>query len=243
MYSDKVSKFACRVIENSSGLPLQRFEQIFDKLLIDESQDLAGYDLELIQLLLNSNVELTLVGDPRQATYSTNSGAKNKRFRGPNIVSKFEEWKNAGYCDIEFQNFSHRCVQAICDFADQFHPEAPKTKSKNSVVTDHDGVFAIKKRLVPIYMESYKPQPLRYSRATRDIPGKPINYGNAKGMTFNRTLIYPHAPLKKFLKTGDLKDAGKELAKIYVAVTRARQSVAFVVDEDTSVSGLTIYQP
>ena len=242
MYSDKVSKFACRVIENTGGLPLQRFEQIFNRLLIDESQDLAGYDLELIQILLNSDVELTLVGDHRQATYSTNSGPKNKKYRGPNIVSKFEEWEKAGFCGIEYHNYSHRCVQAICDLADQFHPKAPNTESRNTNVTGHDGVFAVRKGQVPAYMKAYNPQPLRYNRATRNIPGKPINYGNAKAMTFDRTLIYPHAPLKKFLKTGDIKDAGKEIAKIYVAITRARQSVAFVVDDDSLMQGLTVYE-
>ena len=35
----------------------------------------------------------------------------------------------------------------------------------------------------------------------------------------------------------------KEIAKIYVAITRARQSVALVVDNDATVSGLTVYWP
>jgi DNA helicase-2/ATP-dependent DNA helicase PcrA len=62
-------------------------------------------------------------------------------------------------------------------------------------------------------------------------------------MTFNRTIIYPHAPLEKFLMTGDIGDAGKEIAKIYVAITRARQSVAFVVDDDSAPQQLMIYEP
>ena len=243
MYVDKVSKFACRVIEHTNGLPLQRLERIFDRLFIDESQDLAGYDLELIEMLLKSGVEVTLVGYRRQATYSTNSAAKNKKYGGPNIILKFKEWEKAGLCGIDHQNYSYRCVQEICDLADQFHPEAPNTESRNTDVTGHDGVFAVRKSQVQAYIEAYNPQPLRYNRATRNIPGKPINYGNAKAKTFDRTLIYPHAPLKKFLKTGDLKDAGKEIAKIYVAITRARQSVAFVVDDDSIVSGLTMYEP
>ena len=61
-------------------------------------------------------------------------------------------------------------------------------------------------------------------------------------MTFDRTLIFPHAPLMNFLRTGNVKDAGKEIAKIYVAITRARQSVAFVVDNDGLTRGLTMYE-
>jgi DNA helicase-2/ATP-dependent DNA helicase PcrA len=243
IYVDKVSKFACKVIEKTDGLPLQRFEQIFDRLFIDESQDLAGYDLELVEMLLKSNIEIMLVGDHRQATYSTNSAAKNKKYGGPNIVLKFEEWEKAGFCGIDYHNYSHRCIQAICDLADQFHPKAPDTESRNTVVTGHDGVFAVRKSHVSTYMDTYNPKPLRYSRATKNIPGNPLNYGTAKGMTFERTLIYPHGPLKKYLLTGDLKDAGKEIDKIYVAITRARQSVAFVIDDNTIAKALTMYEP
>ena len=70
-----------------------------------------------------------------------------------------------------------------------------------------------------------------------------MNYGAVKGMTFSRTLIYPHGPLKAYLKTGDLKSAGKEIAKLYVAVTRARQSVAFVVPDNLNKLILPLYDP
>ncbi len=243
IYVDKVSKFACQVIDRTEGLPLLRFGQIFDRLFIDESQDLAGYDLDLIEMLLKSGVQISLVGDHRQATYSTNNAAKNKKYGGPKVVLKFEEWEKAGLCEIDYHNYSRRCVQPICDLADQFYPEFPDTKSQNKTVTGHDGVFAVQERHVLAYMAAYNPQPLRYSRASKNIAGKPINFGNAKGMTFDRTIIFPHGPLKKFLKTSHLKDAGKEIAKIYVAITRARQSVAFVVDDGAPVSGLTLYKP
>ena len=45
------------------------------------------------------------------------------------------------------------------------------------------------------------------------------------------------------MKTGNLDDAGRALEKIYVAVTRARQSVAFVVDDDAEVVGVRLFEP
>jgi DNA helicase-2/ATP-dependent DNA helicase PcrA len=236
IYSDKISKFACEVIRKTNGAPLNRFEQIFGRLFIDESQDLAGYDLDLIELLLKSKVKITLVGDHRQATYSTNSATRNKKYRGPAIVDKFCEWEKSRLCKLEYHNFSHRCIQSICDFADQFHPQAPRTESKNLEVTGHDGVFAVKRSEVPAYIEKFEPQTLRYSRTTTGVAGNPLNFGTAKGMTFERVLIYPHGPLRKFLATGALRDAGKELDKVYVAITRARQSVAFVVEDNATLS-------
>jgi len=193
-------------------------------------------------MLMRSHVEIVLVGDHRQATYATNSASKNKKYRGAKIIDKFHEWEKAQLCAVEYRNYSHRCVQSICDFADQFHPDAPSTESKNTDITGHDGVFAVRKCDVSAYVEKFKPQTLRYSRATKDVVGSPLNFGAAKGMTFDRTIIYPHGPLKKFLTTGRLADAGKELDKIYVAITRARQSVAFVVEDNAKLASLAFYE-
>jgi DNA helicase-2/ATP-dependent DNA helicase PcrA len=243
IYVDKVSKFACAVIGKTGGLPLQRFEQIFDRVYIDESQDLAGYDLELIELLMKSRISMTLVGDHRQATFSTNHATKNKQYARTKVIDRFEEWRKAGLCNLEYQYHSNRCTQTICDFADQLHPDLPRTNSLNETITGHDGVFAVPKSQVPRYIDAFHPQVLRYNRAFKDIPGSPINFGSAKGMTFDRTLIFPHNPLERFLMTGDLKDAGAEIAKIYVAITRARQSTAFVVRDGSKPASIPVFEP
>ena len=62
-------------------------------------------------------------------------------------------------------------------------------------------------------------------------------------MTFDRTLIYPHEKLKKFLMTGKLEDAGAAIAKIYVAVTRARQSAAFIVEDGATPASIPVFEP
>jgi DNA helicase-2/ATP-dependent DNA helicase PcrA len=243
IYLDKISKFACEVIRLTDGRPLRRFEQIFHYLFLDECQDLAGADLDLIRHLLSSRTQIILVGDHRQATFATNNAARNARYRGTNVIDKFEEWRAEGLCAIECANHSHRCVQPICDFADQFFPDFPKTVSRNERQTDHDGVVAVERRNVDAYMARFSPQCLRYNKTTLDTARKPINFGAAKGLTFERTLIYPHGPLRQFLQTGQVADAGAELSKIYVAVTRARQSVAFVVDNGARLANLELFQP
>ncbi len=243
MYSDKVSKFACEVNRKTGGLPVRRFEKICDSLYVDESQDLAGYDLELIEVLLKCRTAITLVGDHRQASFSTHNASKHKKFARQSIIHKFEEWTNLGLCKIEYHYKSRRCTQAICDFADKLYPGLPRTESLNQILTGHDGVFAIPKSRVARYLDIFRPQPLRYDRKDKDIPGTPINFGSSKGMTFDRTLIYPHQKLKRFLMTGNLEDAGAAIAKIYVAVTRARQSTAFVVpDGETPAAGSDPHQ-
>jgi DNA helicase-2/ATP-dependent DNA helicase PcrA len=183
---------------------------------------------------MRSNVQVALVGDHRQATYSTNNALKNKMYAGAKIIDKFKTWEKDELCTLEFQSHSYRCTQAICDFADQFYPGLPRTVSKNKIITDHNGVFAVPNSQAAAYIRSYHPQVLRYSRATENVLGMPINFGEAKGMEFERVLIYPHKKLEKFLATGIIKDAGSDLGKIYVAITRARQSAAFVVPDETN---------
>jgi|SRR5271157_1126352 len=241
IYVDKVSKFACKLIEKTNGRPIRRLEAIFDHLYIDEVQDLAGWDLELIEILMKSRIGVTLVGDHRQATFSTNKAQKNKGYAGAKVITKFEKWHKAKLCDLEFQSISHRCVQAICDFADRLHPEMPKTTSLNKVVTGHDGIFAVRERDVEAYMNAFDPQTLRYDRKMKDVPGTPINYGASKGLTFEHTLIFPTGPLSKFLLTGDPKDAGS-ISKIYVAITRARQSTAIVIKNDSKSPLIPIFK-
>ncbi|MFR3195551.1 MAG: 3'-5' exonuclease [Waltera sp.] len=53
-------------------------------------------------------------------------------------------------------------------------------------------------------------------------------FGSSKGLTFDRVLIYPTQPMLNWL-SGKSKDMKAEsLSKFYVAVTRAKYSVAFV---------------
>ncbi len=241
--SDKIAQFACKLIDETDRMPIARLEKIFQRIYIDESQDLAGYDLELIDRLLDTEISVRLMGDHRQATYSTNSSPKNKAYRGHKIVNKFSEWSDAGRAKLTYLNESHRCIQPICDFADALFPDFPKTLSRNETVSGHDGVFAVRTRNVEKYMATYKPQTLRFDRKTNEVPGNPLNFGEAKGMTFKHVLIFPHPKLRTYLKTGKLADAGASLAKIYVGITRAEQSVAFVVPDKAADYIVPVFEP
>ena len=241
IYVDKVSKFACKLIQETHGKPVARLARIVDRIYVDEAQDLAGYDLQLMEHLLDSDITVVLVGDHRQATFKTNQSAKNRRFERERIIDKFEEWQHSGKAKIEIHRHSYRCVQEICDAADKLFPDVHGTNSRNDTRTGHDGVFLVRQRDVGAYVERFSPQTLRYSRRKKNVPGTPYNFGEAKGMTFERVLIVPHRPLEKYCVTGELADAGRELSKIYVAMTRARQSVGIVVPNGTNEGIAPVY--
>ena len=109
------------------------------------------------------------------------------------------------------------------------YPDLPKTISKTDVLTGHDGVFYIPKEDVAAYVSKYSPQVLRYNKRTDTMDYAALNIGLTKGRTYDRVLIFPTEPMKRYLKTRSLAQAG-DLSKLYVAITRAKYSVAFLAD-------------
>lgn len=226
LYRDGVSDFVCRADDLSAGAVIRRLEAMYDDIYIDEFQDLVGYDLEFIDKLFASSVRVTVVGDPRQHTFATNNGPKNKQYRGAGIMTWFNQ--RLPTCKLEVRAESWRCHQKICDWADRLYPDLPATTSRNLIDTGHDGIFKIAVGDVPGYFAKYSPKVLRDSIRTVTLGLPAMNIGLSKGSTFDRVLIFPTQPMLKYLKTADAS-ALKAPDRLYVAVTRARHSVAFAV--------------
>ncbi len=237
IYSDKISEFVLLLNEASGGAVVARLAQRFSAIYVDEIQDMAGWDLDLLELLLGSGIDVVLVGDHRQATFRTNNSPKNKAFAGIKVIDKFRAWEKAKLGHLIFERETHRCHQLIADLADAFFPGEPTTLSKNDKVTGHDGVFVIGRTFVDRYVARFRPQVLRLDRKT-DCEDRPaLNFGDSKGMTFDRVLIFPHKSGQSWLKSGDYKHVAGSVAKLYVGVTRARHSVAFVHDGVLALKG------
>lgn len=227
--AEHLSEFALMCDDQSGGLVFNRLESIYQSVYIDESQDLAGYDFQIVESLLTSEIKTTLVGDCRQATYFTNNSSKNKKFKGSNIIDLFNQWESKGLCEIIEKNECYRSNQQICDFGDLLYPELTKTKSVDVEETPHDGIFYITEDEVKDYVEKYKPVILRDTIKTKTQGYSAFNFGAIKGLSFDRVLLFPNGPIIQFLKDGNadkLKPGTK--AKFYVGITRARYSVAIV---------------
>jgi DNA helicase II / ATP-dependent DNA helicase PcrA len=238
IWSDKLGRFVLECNKASDGAVIRRFEKRFDHIYIDEVQDLAGHDLELVELLLKSKITVTLVGDHRQATYRTNNASKNAPYKGIKIIDKFKEWESSGLAKLDYLSETYRCHQSIATFADAFFPMEPQTKSLQDQRTGHDGVFVIPPTDVSHYVMTYSPQVLRLDRRTKCEGYNALNFGEAKGMTFDRVLIFPHKGGRDWLKSGNFQLVEKSASKLYVGVTRARHSVAFVYDGAVNLPGV-----
>lgn len=239
LYGARAADFCLAANKRSDGAVVRRLETVFDHVYVDELQDLVGHDLGILEVLMTSGLHLTLVGDVRQRTLETASTNKNRRFRGAGL----EHWlkKRAFLCRLQHAVECFRSNQAICDFADSIYPTMTKTQSVNVPATAHDGVFQVSASEIGDYLKAHGPaQVLRHDRTSRTAGLEAMNFGVSKGSTFDRVVIFPTQPMLAFLRTRDPEQLG-EPAALYVAVTRARHSVAFVVPETSEKFGLPAY--
>lgn len=241
IYSDKLSKFVFRCNQKSEGAVIERLSKIYSHIYIDEVQDLAGYDLELLKLFFNCSSETLLVGDPRQGTYSTNSSSKNKKFKKSEIVHFFEDTSINIETDQNSLLINYRCVPTICELSNKLFPDFSNTTSGNKQTTEHDGVFLVKEKDTEIYLQEHKSIQLRDSKR-KDVNENysVMNFGEAKGLSFDRVLIYPTKPFIDWLKNNNTELAPTSRSKFYVAITRARYSVGIIYDysDKTEIEGI-----
>jgi DNA helicase-2/ATP-dependent DNA helicase PcrA len=226
VFRDGMADFVCYANAKSGGMVVGRLEARFDHIYIDEVQDLVGHDLELLDLLLKSKIDVTVVGDPRQAILETNRSPKNKRYRGAGLCDWFDE--RVAYCQRDNHTKSWRCNQSICDFASDLFPELDRLCSARDERTGHDGIFTIPRTEAAAYAETYQPMVLRRDKTTDTLGLPAINIGVSKGSTFDRVMIFTTEPMRRYIKERDHSKL-KDRERLYVAVTRARHSVAFVL--------------
>lgn len=239
LYSDKISKFAFKCNIESNNAVIDRLSRIYDYIFIDEVQDLAGYDLELLNLFFKAPISVLIVGDPRQVTYLTHLERKYAKYQNGKIKEFIEnEIGKDIVCAVDETtlNASHRCNQAICRYSSQIFPNLPETVSclccRQSSIS-HQGVFLVKPSKLKEYVQSFKVTQLRWDRRTPVNPNIAVmNFGEAKGETFDRVLIYPTNDIRKWIEDCSTILSESTRAKFYVALTRAKYSAAIVMDYD-----------
>lgn len=225
--SEEASNLALLLNERSGGLVFDRLEKCYSFLFVDEVQDMAGRDIDILQYIFQTNIQTVCVGDNKQATFRTHTTRTNRAATGENIFLFFAGLESRGLVTIQKDLCSRRFNSDICDYANHVYPNDNNMTTSMNEVTGHDGVYIIERKDAQKYFDCYKPQELRYSIRTENIIGySALNFGDCKGRTFERCLIHPPKPLIDFLK-------GKPLSspeKYYVALTRAKYSNVIVVE-------------
>ena len=250
IYSDKLSKFVFLANKASNGEVINRISRIYSKIYIDEVQDLAGYDLELIKLLFKSQSATTLVGDPRQVTYLTHNEAKNKKYTEGNIRQFIQDHCKSlisGNIDENSLSVSHRNNKEICQLSSKLYPQYPNTSPClccRHTISTHNGIFLVRNADKDKYLAEYNPVQLRWSlTVVTNTNYLTHNFGESKGKTFERVLIYPTKEMRQWLTNMNTNLKNETRAKFYVGITRAKFSVGIIYDwtGKENIDGVTLY--
>ena len=229
IYSDKLSKFVVKCNEASHGNVINRITELFPNIYIDELQDLAGYDLDIIELLFKSKSNIILAGDPRQAIYLTHHEKKNAKYQFDKIISFLNDHSDIVKIDETTLNVSFRCNKEICEYASKLNKTFPKTISRCDEKNTKQGVFLIKISDIDKYLKDFNAVQLRYNRKVTCNDNYPVyNFGDSKGLTFDNVLIYPTKHICEWIEDHSYSLKATTRSRFYVALTRARHNVCIL---------------
>lgn len=228
-----------KVIDSSKGTAIRRLECLYDSIYIDEAQDLRGNDLCVLELLLKSNINVHIFLDPRQSTLSTaqKDSKYKKGYPYAEIINLYRKWERRGLLRIRYENTTHRSIPQIAAFSNLIVGDELGFEPTISAVEPrgyHDGVYIIGKADIADYVEKHKATLLALQKSAKYGISDSMNFRKAKGMTRDDIVIVATSPIEKFLTNGaSLKPESS--CSFYVAVTRARYSVAIAVTKPNSV--------
>ncbi|GEL07065.1 DNA/RNA helicase superfamily I [Salisediminibacterium halotolerans] len=233
LYSERLAQFVDVINKIINGRIYNRIEKIYSTVLIDEVQDLNGYDLEIIRNIYNLSCNVIIVGDHRQSTYSTNTSRKHSIYKNDKIFNFFI--KEMGIEHLEQLEVCYRCNQEICDFVNALYDDLKLIEDPHRERQEDEGIVKLNNQQELLnYTKNYSPTILYYNVKTLNkleklgVPRylEQVTFGKAKGITRQHVLIFPTKDMKNKMYDWSVDLKGQTLAKFYVAMTRARYSVA-----------------
>lgn len=230
IYRSRLSDLTVLCDKQWDGAVTSRICAIYDTILVDEGQDFAGYDYDILASLMQESQEMVIVGDPRQQTYRTNDESKHS---GVSHVFEFLNTQCGYTPDTTTLNTTYRCSKAVIDRANSLYPDLPQVEPYAERELGDTGEIRVfnktgfeawaRTRIQHITV-------LRYSSRTEVPDGfHTMNMGDSKGLTFDDVVIFPTNDMKQWISDEEVNFAPETRAKLYVAITRARGDLIFVL--------------
>lgn len=229
LYSNRLAKLLIKM--QVVDLLKERLIKYFDEFIIDEVQDLAGRDFELLEHLMTVKMDTLFVGDFYQHTYDTS--------RDGNFYKKLFDNKSSyekRYVDREIipDNYtltkSYRCSPQVCEYVKSnlgidigSHRER-KSDSTIELVDDKSRAYHI--------LNDSNIVKLHYNNSA-DYGFGHRNWGDVKGVdSFYDVCVVLNKTTSKFMRNNKLMELTPSTRnKLYVAITRARGNVYLIEDK------------
>lgn len=222
MYSNRIAYYC---ITNSVDYIKERLDKYYDFFFIDEVQDLAGHDYNLLLSIIPNRCESLFVGDFYQHTYETsNDGNVNHGLY--DVYNRYlKKWTDAGVMvDTETLSKTHRCSAEVCSFVNSIGIVIESTGEASGhvfILNREEDVDAIitNGRITKLFLEK-----------SNQFRCASMNWGASKGIdSFDDVCVVLNKTTQALLEKGKLNELNpKTKNKLYVACTRAHRHLFIV---------------
>lgn len=205
---------------------IQRLEQFFDLVCIDEVQDFAANDFNFLCALAKVNVEMRLVGDFYQHTFDTSRDGNTQKSLHDCFDKYCKKLEKSGFTiDLESLSNSYRCSPSVCSFVAENLGIAIQSHREDIVrvefVSECYEIHEIYNNgsIVKLFFQK-----------SNTYSGNTANWGNTKGLDhFQDVCVVLNPKTFKAYKEGTLEELSPTTKnKFYVACTRAKGNLYFI---------------
>ena len=221
LYSNRMAKML--EVGRVTGDVIARLEKYFDALYIDEVQDFASHDFDLLYSFARADVNVLYVGDFFQHTYATSRDGNRRQGLYDEYESFKGKFREMGLIvDTETLEKSWRCSPTTCQFiCDKLGIEIASHREDTTLIETvtsqevADGLITDDTKTKLFYSSHYK-----FGCCSQ-------NWGKSKGEDHHCDICIVMSPnVMRKMESGDLAPMTKK--KLYVALSRARGNVYFL---------------
>ncbi len=214
---------AAKLVIEADGVPkvIARLEKYFDQFLIDEVQDFAANDFNLLMGLCAANIDMLFVGDFFQHTFDTSrDGQIRKNLHKKGLNHFVAEFKKVGLdVDPDSLDKTHRCSPDVCEFiSTKMGIQIESNRSDNTEVhVVEDPEFA-----KSLFQDDSKVKLYFWNHVKYDCYSN--NWGKSKGLNnYGDVCVVLNTETQRLFSIGKLSELAESTRnKLYVACSRAR---------------------
>jgi DNA helicase-2/ATP-dependent DNA helicase PcrA len=228
LYHNRAAKFVDK--NNLNAEVRMRLEKYYQYLYIDEVQDFAGHDFNLLRVISQSNINALYVGDFYQHTFDTSRDGRVNEGLHDNYEEYKERFRKLNF-DIDERTLikSYRCSPQVCRYIqDKLNINIESHKCNMTEIIYINNKARIKNiiendNIVKLFFKEHYLYQCR-SRNWGDSKGE--NGYNDICVVLNKETLYHY----REDRLCDLKN--QTLNKLYVAISRAHRNVYLIAEKD-----------
>jgi DNA helicase II / ATP-dependent DNA helicase PcrA len=227
LYYGRLSKLLA--VKNVVHDVVRRIEKYYDEMLIDEIQDFGGNDFDFLKSIITVNLNVLLVGDFFQSTYTTSRDGQVHMKLHQDFETYLDHYRKCGLgIDQASLVRSYRCSPTVCEFVREkmgieihSHLTAPTVVKFIENLDEAVQLYHCSKTVKLFYAEHS-----RYDCYSQ-------NWGASKGQDHYQDVcvVLNGTSLTAFKKSNLRELASLTKNKLYVACTRTRGNLYFVSDQ------------